>query len=135
MNDINEFLQNTAKNSIGYNISFQNAGEAASEKHGVSNASYFGNPGSNKFEADQLQDKIEEAEDYVRHSEQTMRRPGDQYLDRIKQQINKALALAIDKNKDKYADAKKELRDYGVEAISDCAQFDDYYDEKYGGAK
>lgn len=98
------------------------------------NALFIGKPEQwNKFDAAQKKELITIAEDIVRKAEQEMRRPGDS--DKIRQYINRALMSIIDKNKDCYADAKKELLELGVEAVSDSFHYDDYFDEKYGGVK
>jgi len=130
MSEIDQFLQSAAQNSVGYNTSFQNAGDNTSGQSAF-NAAYSGTPEPwNRFDAEQKKGLIDTMENVIRRAEQELRLPNDP--ERVRQHINKVLLSMIDKNKDSYADIKKELMELGVEAISDSFHFDDYYDEKYG---
>jgi len=91
---------------------------------------YFGNPGYNTSDIRELQLLIQYATKCVENAACDLQKNDDP--DNIKAYAFKIYTDTIDLYKNDYADAKKELRDYGVETISDCAQFDDYYDEKYG---
>ena len=53
----------------------------------------------------------------------------------IRVRTNAVVQTMIDKYKGNYADIKKRLLEIGVETISDSFQYDDHFDEKYGGAK
>ena len=101
---------------------------------GTVNAEFVGEPDPwHRYDAEIRMNLINAIEDAVLDEEERLRLPNDPVG--IRKRIDKSLMATIDDCKDDYADVKKELLDYGVEAISDIVQFDDYFREKYGGTR
>ena len=129
------FTENKMQSYNGFN---ELAAAQCGGGHDVNNVMFIGEPEQGDiFDAHQKQELINITEEIVRSAEKRVKQKAGKTIERdeIRQQVNRIVKGLIDTHKGRYADLKKELLEFGVEAVSDSFHYDGYFDEKYGGVK